>query len=177
MVRIENLVENKKYILQLADSTKVEVVYLGKVELNYILQDNRANRTYTFNDIGQDDLQVDEIPLDPTGVKHDSGKLDWSLMPLTALEPVVAVLMEGARKYARNNWMNLMEKPGGRMRAVNAIERHLTKYKEITGVDPEWKLSHMSHLACNAIFLLWAELPKETRDAMRKRIAELEEGL
>jgi len=38
------------------------------------------------------------------GVKYDSGKPDYTLLPLDALEQVVEVLTFGAAKYDRDNW-------------------------------------------------------------------------
>ena len=38
------------------------------------------------------------------GMKHDSGKLDYTLVPWDGLEDVIRVLEFGANKYSRDNW-------------------------------------------------------------------------
>jgi len=41
------------------------------------------------------------------GKKSDGGKLDWTLIPWNTLIPVVKVLMFGADKYGRENWIKV----------------------------------------------------------------------
>jgi hypothetical protein len=53
----------------------------------------------------------------PVGVKHDGGKLDWSLLPVEAIEDVVRVLMHGEQKYSRDNWRRV---PDGYNRYLSA---------------------------------------------------------
>ena len=36
--------------------------------------------------------------------------------------------------------------------------RHYVSYKKGERYDSRWNLTHLAHLACNAIFLLWKEL-------------------
>ena len=36
--------------------------------------------------------------------RHNEGKIKWSLVPFRALEPMVQVLMFGAKKYSPDNW-------------------------------------------------------------------------
>ena len=38
------------------------------------------------------------------GIKYDSGKLRWTLLPFRELEEVVKVLEKGAVKYDFDNW-------------------------------------------------------------------------
>ena len=84
------------------------------------------------------------------GAKHDAGKLRWSLLPWRALEQVVAVMEYGAIKYAEGSWSKV---PDGRRRYFDAAFRHLiasqTEYN-----DPETKLPHLAHAACDVLFAL-----------------------
>jgi len=89
------------------------------------------------------------------GIKFDEGKLQWKLMPWEALEEVVKVLEFGAKKYAPDNWKKLDHL---RDRAEQAAMRHLIAYMKKEDKDPETGLSHMAHLMCNALFLIWEEL-------------------
>lgn len=85
-------------------------------------------------------------------IKHDQVKPDYSLLPLADLEGLVSVLAYGAKKYTRNNW-----KQGGGHdpnRLIAACLRHLAAYQEGQLVDEESGLSHISHAACNLVFLM-----------------------
>ena len=84
------------------------------------------------------------------GKKFDSNKPDWTLMPWKELEEVLSILDFGANKYSRDNWKHV--EPA---RYEKAAMRHLIAY--ITGElnDPETGKSHLAHLICNALFLMW----------------------
>ena len=86
----------------------------------------------------------------PTGVKHDSGKLNWSLMPFGALQEVVKVLEFGSKKYAPNNWQYV---DNADERYWNAAMRHLIAYKTESTNDSETGLSHLAHAICCMLFL------------------------
>lgn len=87
------------------------------------------------------------------GIKESSGKVRWSLIPFVALEPVVRVLEFGAMtKYAMDNWKHVPHKGP----YMDAIIRHWESYF-IDGneFDKESGQSHLAHLACDVLFLLW----------------------
>lgn len=84
------------------------------------------------------------------GVKLDSGKRHWHLLPEFLLEGVVDVLMLGAKKYDAFNWAKGMPYS----RVYNSARRHLTSWfwrKE--DYDPESKLHHLDHAIANLLFL------------------------
>ena len=83
-------------------------------------------------------------------VKYDVGKARMELLPLPALQDVAEVLTFGAAKYADNGWKSL---PDAENRYTGALLRHLAAIQAGEEVDPESGLSHISHVACNAIFL------------------------
>lgn len=90
--------------------------------------------------------------LDPVkgGVKADTDKLCWHLLPFGAVSEVVAVLQYGAEKYAPFNWYKGMDYS----RCFNSTQRHLTAWLAGEDKDPETGLSHLAHAACNLLFLL-----------------------
>ena len=85
------------------------------------------------------------------GLKFDSDKPRYSLIPPILNLEVAKVLTFGARKYAPNNWQ-LVE--NGEERYLDALYRHLEAYRSGELVDPESGLYHLSHAACNISFLL-----------------------
>lgn len=91
------------------------------------------------------------------GVKFDNNKLRWDLLPIECAEECVKVLTMGAAKYAPNNWQ-LVENAEERYYA--ALLRHLSAWRQGELVDPESGLSHLSHVMCNVVFLLWFDKNK-----------------
>jgi hypothetical protein len=89
------------------------------------------------------------------GKKYDSGKLRWDLLPLDAIEKVVEIMTFGSVKYGDNNWQNVKN---ANNRYTAALLRHFCAHRKGEKLDQETKLLHLSHMACNAIFLLWMEL-------------------
>ena len=84
------------------------------------------------------------------GVKYDSSKLRWSLLPLEALQDVVSVLEFGAKKYAPDNWKHV---DNAQARYWDAAMRHLVAYKIDNKTDSETGLSHLAHAVCCLLFL------------------------
>lgn len=90
-----------------------------------------------------------------TFVKADSGKLQWSLLPIAQIEDVVKVLMIGAEKYGRDNWKNCDDTN----RYKDALMRHVTSYIKGEKIDVKSKggdgLPHLAHAICNCLFLMY----------------------
>ncbi len=91
------------------------------------------------------------------GIKHDSGKPQWHLLPYDALSYVVKVMTFGADKYGPGNWRQL-EAPEDRY--FSALMRHLAAWQLGERFDPETGLPHLAHAATNALFLLWFDLKR-----------------
>lgn len=89
-----------------------------------------------------------------TGMKFDSGKLDYTLVPWDGLEEVVKVLEFGAKKYARDNWRHV---EGAEQRYLAAAIRHLVAYQIQQPTDEETGISHLAHAGCCLLFLLALE--------------------
>ena len=101
----------------------------------------------------------DALVTSPTGgMKYDGSKPDWSLIPLDAVEEVVKVMTFGAKKYQRNNWVKVEPE-----RYLAALLRHLTAIQKGEAVDRDSGLPHISHVACNAIFLTSMHLEGKLR--------------
>jgi len=87
------------------------------------------------------------------GLKYDEDKLRWDLLPYDALEKIVEILTYGAKKYSPNNWQKVESN-----RYYAAMMRHMVAELKGEDCDQESGLLHLSHLACNAIFLLWKKI-------------------
>lgn len=97
--------------------------------------------------------QLDRIK-SKEGVKYDSDKPRWSLLPFKALQEVVEVLTFGAKKYAADNWKHV---PQAQERYIDAAYRHLADWNSGEKKDPETGKSHLAHAVCCLLFLLWFE--------------------
>ena len=84
------------------------------------------------------------------GMKFDTDKLLYSLIPTSATKALAEVLTYGAKKYAPGNWVKV---DNGEDRYLNALFRHLEAYRAGEDFDEESKLSHLAHCMCNIAFL------------------------
>ncbi len=85
------------------------------------------------------------------GDRLNQGKPKWSLVPQSALLPMVQVLEYGAIKYAPHNWRKGLSVT----EICESLKRHLDAFMEGEDNDPESTLSHIGHIQCNALFLSW----------------------
>lgn len=98
--------------------------------------------------------------------KSLTGKLKWHLLPLYLLKPVIKILEDGAEEYGYGNW-----KQGNIEHYVDAMQRHFVEYQAGKLKDKRSKFSHMAHIICNAIFILYFEQNAEKRkEYIRKRL-------
>lgn len=99
---------------------------------------------------------TDKIPAGAAGsvaMKFDSGKTDWSLMPFEAIEEINKVLDFGAKKYAAHNWRT---GTGFKYtRVLSSLLRHTFAWARGEDLDPESGLSHLAHMGCNVVFLIY----------------------
>ena len=92
------------------------------------------------------------------GLKFDSDKLMYGLIPPECTEELAKVLTYGAKKYAPNNWQLVQDYDN---RYYSALMRHLETWRKGEKKDIESNLLHLSHAFCNVMFLLWKELSDE----------------
>lgn len=84
------------------------------------------------------------------GIKHDSEKDPWNLLPWNAVGSVVKVLAHGALKYSPDNWRKVEPY---RERYFAAAMRHLVAWWLGEKLDPESGLPHISHAICCLLFI------------------------
>ena len=92
------------------------------------------------------------------GVKHDSGKDEWTLLPWPQLQPVVRVLMFGAKKYSVDNWKKVL---GGPDRYINAALRHIVAHTNGERQDNESGEAHLAHAVCSLLFAMYHDTKPE----------------
>lgn len=114
-------------------------------------------------------LEADETTTKPTssGIKYDTDKVQYSLVPSYALEAVAKNLTAGLQKYKeRDNWKKV---PNAEQRYLDALYRHLEAHRrgeiyDADNADPS--TTHMSAVAVNALFLLEFLLNPELKQAV-----------
>lgn len=100
------------------------------------------------------EIELTEENIKSLGVKYDSDKLEYSLLPKGVLTPILKVLSFGKKKYAADNWMKV-DNP--KERYYNAMQRHINQWWEGEKYDSETGENHLAHAACCLMFLLWFE--------------------
>lgn len=101
-------------------------------------------------------------PTQPTDLKFDGDKVRHELLMSgcpKALDGIAKVLTFGATKYEAHSWKTL---DNAKERYTGALYRHLNAVEQGEELDPESGLSHMYHVACNALFLI--ELAEDSED-------------
>jgi hypothetical protein len=83
-------------------------------------------------------------------LRHNSGKPDYSLIPMAALAEVARVLEYGASKYERGNWL----KPTSWEVSFACLQRHMSAWQAGEDNDDESGRSHIAHAACNLLQML-----------------------
>lgn len=99
------------------------------------------------------------------GLRYNQGKPKWSLVPQSALLPMVEVLEFGATKYAPFNW----QKGLSYTEILESTKRHLDKLMEGEDFDEESKIHHIGHIQCNALFYAWMVRNKPELDDRHKQ--------
>lgn len=104
----------------------------------------------TFTPHSKDEFKSLE---DKKAVRFDEGKTNWSLMPFEAIEEINKVLEFGVKKYAA--WNFIQDGGMNHSRVINSMLRHIFAYMQGEDKDPESGLSHIAHVGCNVVFLLY----------------------
>lgn len=90
-----------------------------------------------------------QAPEKPRAERYNTGKADYSLLPLHLLEGAVRVLERGSEKYSAWNWAKGM--PWSTPYAC--AMRHLSAWFRGETNDPETGENHIDHAICNLIML------------------------
>jgi len=99
------------------------------------------------------------------GVKHDTDKPRFDLIPPRAEEMLAKVLTFGANKYAPGNWQHV---PDAENRYIAAALRHINAHRLGEHSDPETGLSHLAHAMCCLAFVI--ELQEREFEAIEIQI-------
>ena len=100
------------------------------------------------------------------GIKFDSEKNRYDLIPPYALDEVAKVLTYGARKYSPGNWRFV---PEAEQRYFAAAQRHLWAFSRGEENDPESGISHIAHAITSLFFLYDLKYANNTRNTQDPR--------
>lgn len=107
------------------------------------------------------------IPKEGGLPRNPEGKPEWDLVDWESLEPMVRVLMHGAKKYTPDNW-----KEGYPIRRTfSSLMRHMTAFMDGEDIDPESGESHLGHAMCNLLFMQYMLKNKPEFDDRDRRKA------
>ena len=87
----------------------------------------------------------------PQALKETQGKCSYSLLIDEFIVEMIKVREHGAEKYERWDWMRGREWSD----YIDAMRRHITDFNQGEDRDVDSDLSHMAHVAVNAMFLYW----------------------
>lgn len=99
-------------------------------------------------------FELNEEPVkeknDQKGMKFDTGKLRFDLIPPEIDKWLAEILTYGAAKYEPNNWQKVDAE-----RYWAALYRHLNAFRLGEQNDQESEFCHLHHALCNIAFLAW----------------------
>jgi len=100
-----------------------------------------------------------------TALRYNSGKTDFTLLPVDALEAESKVWMMGMEKYGRNNWENLWGDETKNVVMQSAM-RHMMAIMSGEDIDNESGQPHAAHVRCNMAMLIryYNEMEKSNED-------------
>lgn len=119
-----------------------------------MLQNTKKENVTKQDETGYNYIQTEtvEISLDDKSqaARYNHNKPRMSLVPYDGVVEVARVLEFGASKYDAHNWRKGLPFS----QTIDSIERHVGAFKNGEDLDLESNLSHMAHVATNALFLL-----------------------
>ena len=83
-------------------------------------------------------------------LRYNTGKPDYSLIPIAAMQEAAKVLEYGASKYERDNW----KRPTHWSVSFACLQRHLAAWQSGEDLDPESGRNHLGHAMCNILQML-----------------------
>lgn len=98
-------------------------------------------------------------------VKYSQHKPRWSLIPWLSMEQVVRVMEAGLhegtdKEREKNDW----QKGTNWTEYSDAAMRHLVAWQQRETYDKESGKSHLAHVVCCCLILIWYELKGVGRD-------------
>lgn len=90
------------------------------------------------------------------GKKFDEGKLDWSLLDMDLIEPLIPILMLGEERYGFENWQkDFGPKWRRRFRAARLRHEQKCQADPLAINEKDGDVYHLAQVALNALFELW----------------------
>lgn len=132
--------ENKSIREEIASEAKK---FIEEVEQTPMLSKEQIEKLQTFSIDGRHHTGEQAL-------RYNQGKLKWSLIDWKSLEGLVRVLEMGAKKYAPYNWAKGMPVT----EVSESLLRHMFAFLEGEDRDKESLELHLSHVLCNAMFLI-----------------------
>jgi hypothetical protein len=93
-------------------------------------------------------------PVNASGMKFDTDKPRFDLIPPSAERLLADVLTFGAKKYAPGNWAKV---ENGKERYIAAALRHINAHRTGEWNDEETGLPHLAHAMCCLAFVIELE--------------------
>ena len=103
---------------------------------------NDDHECLTFHALGIGDVASTEKG---SGARFNTGKPDYSLIPLCTMEDEAKVWAYGKQKYAAWNWAKGMAWSV----PLACLMRHIAAWQKGEELDPESGLPHLAHAMCN----------------------------
>lgn len=101
------------------------------------------------------DPEFFELVEKEVGVKYDSNKIRFDLVPPECEAMIAAVLTIGSLKYSAQNWQKIEDI---QTRYFNAESRHMNAKRLGEVFDPETGLPHSAQAVASLIFILWEDI-------------------
>lgn len=115
---------------------------------NLIDQGLLADATLVKQNLTKEEVEKSEI-----GIRFDTGKLRYDLIPVEPLTAYAAIMTMGAKKYADSNWLKGMKWS----RITASIWRHWAKWMAGEKLDKESGYPHLWHMLWNVAALITYE--------------------
>lgn len=115
-------------------------------------------------------INPENMRISAGGVKHDTGKPDFSCIPQDVLWEVAEVLTRGAERYGKWNWTTGFE----HTRLIAAVQRHIAQWSMNVETDDDSDKSHLTHAICGLMMLRALEMRgigKNDRDSTCNKTA------
>jgi len=104
--------------------------------------------------VNQEDLLPHEQEKAGLGMRFNTGKTRFDLIPQSWIRSLAQILTVGAAKYEPRNW----EKGLSWSETLGSLHRHLDSWISGEQYDKETKCHHLGHVAWNALALMTMEL-------------------
>lgn len=144
MVLLTETIVHNVVLLQLMNATGV-----SWVQERTTFQTPEAEQTREQIEFGSDKVDTGKDAESPKAMKFDTGKPMLGLISSIFQLGLARVLTYGATKYNAHNW----RKGFVWSRPYDALQRHLVAWNMGEDLDPETKMSHLDHAACELMFL------------------------